>query len=264
MEQTFQHPSQASPPLKVLVVDDNIINQKVAAKMLERLACSVDVVSDGQQAVDAVKRQPYDLVLMDVQMPVMDGLDATKNIRTMEGELRHTIIIAVTANAIQGDRERCLASGMDDYLPKPIKQQDIQSMISKWITAASPDLSGHPANRGTEAIVIDPVRIDQIMEIGDESLLVELFTLYLDDLTQFEQSVASAFREKDFRTIYENSHKLKGSSANIGVEPVRQACIAMEEFAKQQNAAQIEEHLEQMRLLIGRVILHIRSTYVLP
>jgi two-component system sensor histidine kinase/response regulator len=254
---------QTSQSLRVLVVDDNIINQKVAMKMLQRLHVQPDVVVDGLQALEAVKANRYDLVLMDVQMPVMDGLEATRAIREFEQGDRHTIIVAVTANAIQGDKERCLRSGMDDYLPKPIKQQDIELMITKWISASvtAKEIS---AKNSVPAELIDPVRIEQIMEIGDESLLTELFALYLGDINQYPSEVLTALEEGNFRSIYENSHKLKGSSANIGVETIRQACITMEECSKTEDPALVRKQLSAMQELIERISLHIRSKYSVP
>lgn len=258
MEQGTIHPS--SVPLKVLVVDDNIINQKVAVKMLQRLKLQPDVVDDGLQALEAVKAHHYDLVLMDVQMPVMDGLEATRAIRAFEEGKKHTIIVAVTANAIQGDKERCLQSGMDDYLAKPIKQQDIEQVITKWISASVTAKEIH-AKSAVPAAIIDPVRIEQIMEIGDESLLSELFVLYLGDIKQYPLDILSALQEGNFRSIYENSHKLKGSSANIGIDSIRQACVKMEECAKTEDAHMVRQHLAVMQELIARISLHIRSTY---
>jgi CheY-like chemotaxis protein len=195
MEQGTIQPS--SVPLNVLVVDDNVINQKVAVKMLQRLKLQPDVVDDGLQAVHAVKSKQYDLVLMDVQMPVMDGLEATRAIRAFEEGKTHTIIVAVTANAIQGDKERCLQSGMDDYLPKPIKQQDIELMITKWISASSTAKEIMTKN-SVPAELIDPVRIEQIMEIGDESLLTELFALYLGDINQYPSEILAGLQEGIF------------------------------------------------------------------
>ncbi len=258
MEQGTIQPS--SVPLNVLVVDDNVINQKVAVKMLQRLKLQPDVVDDGLQAVHAVKSKQYDLVLMDVQMPVMDGLEATRAIRAFEEGKTHTIIVAVTANAIQGDKERCLQSGMDDYLPKPIKQQDIELMITKWISASSTAKEIMTKN-SVPAELIDPVRIEQIMEIGDESLLTELFALYLGDINQYPSEILSGLQEGNFRSIYENSHKLKGSSANIGVETIRQACIKMEECANSEDPALVRAHLTVMKELIERISLHIRTKY---
>lgn len=121
--------------VKILLVEDNIINQKVAVKMLGKMGNVAAVVSDGLQAVEAIENEAYDIVFMDVQMPVMDGFEATKRIREREKDSRHTVIIAMTANALQGDKERCLAAGMDDYVSKPIKQVELLSIIQKWCPA---------------------------------------------------------------------------------------------------------------------------------
>ena len=116
----------------VLVVEDNIVNQKLVTRMLEILDCSVDVAANGLEAVELVKKLTYDLVFMDCQMPEMDGYEATAEIRRYEDTSKHTPIIAMTAHTMQGDREKCLEAGMDDYVPKPIKKQSVSEMIKKW------------------------------------------------------------------------------------------------------------------------------------
>jgi CheY-like chemotaxis protein len=117
----------------VLLAEDNAINCKVAVKLLEKFQCTVDVARHGGFAIEAVARAEYDLVLMDCQMPEVDGFEATRRLRQAElGTGRHLPIIALTANVMQGDAERCLAAGMDDHLPKPIKSEDLQRMIAKW------------------------------------------------------------------------------------------------------------------------------------
>jgi CheY-like chemotaxis protein len=117
-------------PLKILLAEDNVVNQKVALKILDRMGYRADVAANGKEAVEAVKRQPYDVVLMDVQMPEMDGVEATTRIREEQGENRPWII-ALTANALQGDRERYLGVGMDDYLSKPIKPEDLSRALRR-------------------------------------------------------------------------------------------------------------------------------------
>jgi CheY-like chemotaxis protein len=113
-----------------LVAEDNPVNQKVAGKILEKLGCEVMVVSDGRQAVEAVAQKSFDLVLMDVQMPVLDGLQATRDIRAKEKETGKRIrIVALTANAMQGDEDRCLAAGMDGYLTKPLRAEKLQEAV---------------------------------------------------------------------------------------------------------------------------------------
>jgi len=118
---------------RILLAEDNVINQKVAVKMIERLGYHLDVVADGGEAVEALSRIPYLLVFMDCQMPEMDGFEATRHIRAMEGSARHTPIIAMTANAMQGDREHCLSVGMDDYISKPISSEAVAAILRRWL-----------------------------------------------------------------------------------------------------------------------------------
>ncbi len=120
--------------VKVLVVEDNIVNQKVAVRLLEKCHCRVDIAADGQEAVDAIARIAYDCVLMDCLMADMDGFAATAIIRQRElATGQHVPIIAMTANAMQGDRERCLEAGMDDYLSKPVKVEALRDILNKWV-----------------------------------------------------------------------------------------------------------------------------------
>jgi hypothetical protein len=125
-------PSRGEGPPVVLVVEDNFLNQKVAVAFLERMGCLVRVAWDGSEAVDAVQVRPYDLVLMDCQMPVMDGLEATRRIRQLPGPVADVPIVALTAHALPGDKEQGLAAGMDDYLVKPIAYEDLQAAVDQW------------------------------------------------------------------------------------------------------------------------------------
>jgi CheY-like chemotaxis protein len=118
------------------VAEDNVVNQKVARLMLERAGCRVDMVEDGEQAVAAVQRTSYDLVLMDCQMPVVDGLEATRRIRSLHGPVSRTVIVALTANALAGDRDRCISAGMDDYLAKPVRREALDDILTRWAATA--------------------------------------------------------------------------------------------------------------------------------
>ena len=129
--------SQAAITLRVLLAEDNLVNQKIATAMLEKMGCRVDLAANGQEVVDMMALMPYDVVFMDCQMPVMDGFEATVAIRQQEEVTNgHVTIVAMTANVMEGDRERCLAAGMDDYLSKPIERSELQRVIRDQQVAA--------------------------------------------------------------------------------------------------------------------------------
>ncbi len=120
----------------ILIAEDNLINQKVIERMVQKLGYRADLVSNGREALDALARLPYGLVFMDCQMPEMDGFEACREIRNHDLGGARIPIIAITANAMKGDRERCLAAGMDDYVSKPFKQDDLKTVLEKWIPVA--------------------------------------------------------------------------------------------------------------------------------
>ena len=127
------------------------MNQRIAIRLLQKLGLDVDAVTNGLEAVQAAEKQSYDLILMDCQMPAMDGFEATNTIRSREQNLRRTPICALTANAMEGDRERCLASGMDDYISKPVDIEKLRDMVARWVGPAAarppePALPGKPAS----------------------------------------------------------------------------------------------------------------------
>jgi two-component system, sensor histidine kinase and response regulator len=141
-------PHAAKTP-RILVVEDNAVNQLVAMRMLQRQGCETDIAADGQKALEMIGACPYDLVFMDCQMPVMDGYEATAEIRRTETPGRRLPIVAMTANAIQGDRERCIESGMDDYISKPVNKGEIAAILKRFLTAepTQPAEPGPPMNK---------------------------------------------------------------------------------------------------------------------
>ncbi len=190
------------PGLRVLLAEDNVINQKVALRMLERLGVRADAVADGQEAVEAVRHTPYHVVFMDVQMPVMDGLAATRHIRREMPADRQPHIVAMTANAMKGDRERCLAAGMNDYVPKPIHLEDLAAALQR-------------ATVRTPAPLFDPaVFIDLV---GDDSDFIrELLELYLSNTPAHIDSLRRALDDGDYEALAATVHTLKSSSYSSG------------------------------------------------
>ncbi len=134
-------PAESPSTLKILVAEDNAVNQQVILKTLEKLGYAADMASNGVEALNLLSRAVYDLVLMDCEMPEMDGFEATAEIRRREGTTRHTVVVAMTAHALAGDRERCLAAGMDDYICKPLRSSDLDQVIRKWQSASISSVS---------------------------------------------------------------------------------------------------------------------------
>ena len=221
--------------VRILLAEDNIVNQKVALKVLEKLGYRADAVANGKEAILAMEDIPYDLILMDVQMPEMDGFEATAAIRRNERRSdRHTPIIAMTAHAMTGDRERCLDAGMDDYIPKPIDPDDLRNAIGTWAPShPAPDgRTGPGSNVSQQGLDTDSAlaRVD-----GDTELLAELAGLFLEDYPKCMAEIRDAVSRGDTETLYRAAHTLKGSAANFGANSVVDSALKLEMIGRAGN-----------------------------
>ncbi len=219
---------------RILIAEDNPINQRVALRMLQKIGYSATIVSNGREAVDAVKSLHYDIVLMDCNMPEMDGFDATGEIRSWEGEGHRTVIIAMTANALQGDRDKALAAGMDDYISKPVNQKDLYAMLEHWSSTIPPheqepgELPQPPVEDvPAQEVVLDFDRLkelESLMDGEDPGWLRGLIEQYLEDTAVRLGELHTSLHENNAQELGKTAHALKGSSNNIGavimVEPM--------------------------------------------
>jgi PAS domain S-box-containing protein len=219
----------------LLVAEDNFVNQKVALRMLEKLGYRADVASNGQEAVEAVARHQYEAVLMDCQMPVMDGYEATKAIRQLDDESRRaTPIIAMTAGAMKEDEQRARAAGMDDYLAKPVKVERLEATLARWISSSTqePDAPLVPTGdsaeigRGLDEDVIARLRELDAVAGGME----ELADLFLRDAAGTIASMRLAAEVNDDGAVAAGAHSLKGSAGNFGARRLMELCEEVEGF----------------------------------
>ncbi|ACN17381.1 sensory box histidine kinase/response regulator [Desulforapulum autotrophicum HRM2] len=244
--------------IHVLVAEDNLTNQNVAAAMLRLFGCRVDIVSNGREAVDAISKKSYDLVFMDCQMPVLDGYQATAAIRQFEkenGVEKNMPIIALTANALEGDRKKCLTAGMDDYLSKPFLKSQILSILKSWSpmgvngdnVAGSKDLAGIKLvnEQGNDSGSIDQSMLIAIQELqieGEPSIVDKVIKVYLESSTVLIAKLRKSLDVNDIEALQRNAHSLKSSSANVGAVKLSKMSKELEEncrFDHLENAPEL-------------------------
>ena len=219
---------------QILVVEDNSVNQMVAVGILAELGFTPEVVNDGVEALEATATNRYEAVLMDCHMPRMDGYEATAQIRTQEGTERHTPIIAMSAGALQGDRERCLEAGMDDYLAKPVTPDDVEAALSRWVTS-SPSLTGHAAENPVAVEVIDADRWDLLGQLGGPDggdLLRAMVAAFSAEGPDRMDRVRRAVAGDDAGELTAAAHALAGSSATIGAAHLAELCGRLERLGR--------------------------------
>jgi PAS domain S-box-containing protein len=242
--------------IRILVAEDNPINQKVATKMIKSLGYRADVAGNGLEVLDALKRQPYDLVLMDVQMPEMDGLDATRKIRQTMTSEEAPYIIAMTANAMQGDEEICLAAGMNEYLTKPIRMSDLKLALDRWVEANPddersimvPESSAKPALTGQMA---------ELQSLGGDELVAELMNEFQLQVESDLAEIAVAAKANDYAELQRLGHRLKGGSTTVGIATVTAICTELENASAEKDDRRIALVVERL----NREVVRTRTLY---
>ncbi|POQ98992.1 hypothetical protein AU468_11425 [Alkalispirochaeta sphaeroplastigenens] len=231
-----QAPVSVDKTARVLVVEDNRTNQIVALGILRTWGLRADAVADGEEALGALETDPYDLVLMDVQMPRMDGLEATRLIRSGSrgGQNSSVVIIALTGHATGEDRDRCLAAGMNDYLPKPIHPRALAAMLQKWVPAKGPPEAG-PA---FSAAVWDRAAMLERM-MGDEDLAREILEEFILESARFLDPLDEAIRRNDLPSVVKLAHSAQGIAATICAGEVASLAVALEQAARKADVATV-------------------------
>ncbi len=279
IERRFDHTIGQRMPLRIILAEDNTVNQKLALRVLERMGYRADVAGNGLEAIEAIERQGYDLILMDVQMPELDGLEASRYIVKHWSKEERPYIVAMTANAMQGDREECLAAGMDDYLSKPIQVKELQESLERaWHYAGgrgpAAKVEGlRSAGTSTEVKTdLDPALLPDTMPTLDKQMLAELRQYQGEDELDIVQELAEAFQmetptllvglqeaiqENDAKRVHQAGHNLKGSSQNLGAPRMAELSSRLEKLGKSGNltgAAELVSAIEQEYHLICQAL----------
>jgi CheY-like chemotaxis protein/HPt (histidine-containing phosphotransfer) domain-containing protein len=240
--------------MKVLLVEDHAINQKLAITLLERWGHHVAVAENGQIAVDKVAQESFDVILMDMMMPVMDGLEATRRIRASEGA-RRTPIIAMTANAMESDRERCLEAGMDDYISKPIKAQELQAMLQRFsVVHVHLPLTAPAPIDGVHATSIPAFDYAAAMGLVDQEVLGLIAQAFAEQWPEDLRKIREGLQQGDLKSVLHTSHALKGTLAMFGAQPASDLAAQMERMAMQSNAAGVAALVDPLVVELDLVI----------
>ncbi len=234
---------------RVLLAEDNDINQQVALAMLQQLRYNVDTAADGEAAIELAREHQYDAILMDCQMPVMDGYTATAELRRLEGEQRHTPVIALTASARAQDRERCLAAGMDDYLAKPIRHEQMSAIMKRWVSSSEspPD----PRVRAQIAERIDEIR--SFDPVSGDNLVRGLVDSFLERAPAAVSAIEVEMRSGDGAAAGVHAHKLQGMAGNLGANELAESSAEISDAARDGHAdlAQLERLRDDLDLAVA-------------
>ncbi|MEH1845775.1 MAG: GAF domain-containing protein [Nostoc sp.] len=244
-ENNSNYHSPGSPKLRILLAEDNLVNQKVALKQLQSLGYSADVAGNGKEVLQFLKTIPYDLILMDCQMPVLDGFETTKEIHCWQessfASSRRPVVIAMTANAMKEDQQMCLDAGMDDYLSKPVIKEKLAATLERWGSVifrakeiAAAEQTASTTDVSSVNLPIDWERLHQLSENNPEFEL-ELLQIFVEDIQPRLEVMKIAIASHDFEQLAREAHQIKGASANVGATIMHLAAEKLEQLAQNQE-----------------------------
>ncbi|XZF63054.1 MAG: response regulator [Gloeotrichia echinulata DVL01] len=249
--------------LKLLIAEDNLVNQKVLLKQIHNLGYDADAVANGQEVLELLDKIPYDLILMDCQMPILDGLETTKEIRRRTASSfassQQPVVIAITANAMKEDQQSCLEAGMDDYLSKPVAKDKLAALLEHWsqiihtpelITISSPTVSTTDSN--LLELPLNWEHLHQLSENNQEFEL-ELLAIFVEDSKSHVEATKAAIASYDFDKLGREAHHIKGSSGNIGATTMQQAGEKLERLSRQQQLVGTSDLVAELEAFINRI-----------
>ncbi len=238
-------------PLRIMVAEDNMINQKLAQNIFEGLGYRPTLVSNGLQVIDELRKTDYDLIFMDVQMPEMDGFEATRFIIHKLKPAKKPVIIAMTAFALEGDKEKCIEAGMNDYISKPFLIEEIVDIIRKW---AGDEVKGHGSTAKEDNVdntrsLINQGTIEKLKDMtrgSDSSFFKKVLQMFIDQGDELVVEISDALSGNDIKKVGSLAHKLKGSSLNLGAEVLAETCRTIELKARNNDGSGLEELIRQL------------------
>lgn len=233
----------------VLLVDDNQINQKVAQKLLERLGCITDVASNGYEAIERATANEYSIIFMDIQMPEMDGVTATKHIKEKLGSACPPIV-AMTAYSMKDDAAKFMGQGMDDYVSKPVKSADLHAIITKWQPEAETELADNePEEESAMAAmpIIDLTVYEQLKQIGGEDFAKQLYTDFEEEAAELLEEAKKELAVEHYKGILSTLHQLKGTGFTLGINPLAELAKQLEHDIKQDNFDGVAENFLKLQ-----------------
>lgn len=239
---------QIDPQVEILIAEDNRVNQMVIVNQLKSLGYKTDLKTNGQEVLEAIQDKEYSLILMDCQMPVMDGIETATKIREIEHNSdSHIPIIAVSAGTIDGDREKCLLAGMDDHLPKPMKKEELAQMIEKWLDR-NDLVSSNKAKQGE--ILEESQHVDnRLRELADAcgiDINLECIEVFMEDFDESIKKLKDALEKGDGEAIDQEAHKLKGSSANMGAVRLPEICQNLMQMVRDDQVAETRNYIKDI------------------